>query len=63
MVLKSCANGASTAELAKALYVSPRTAQTHLTHIFKKLGARNRLDAVTIAIQRGIINPSDTGKE
>ena len=39
-------------ELAKALGVSTRTIQTHLSNIYKKTGAYNKADLVLIALGR-----------
>jgi two-component system NarL family response regulator len=58
-VLKGCAAGLTTAQLAESLFVAQRTVQSHLTHIFEKLGAKTRTEAVFIAVQRGIIDAAD----
>ncbi len=57
-VLKCCAAGMTTAEFAKSLFIGRRTAQEHVNNILRKLGARTRAEAVTIGIQRGIIDLS-----
>jgi two-component system, NarL family, response regulator LiaR len=41
--------GASTAEIAQALVVSPETVHSHVQHILRKLGAHSRAEAVEIA--------------
>jgi DNA-binding NarL/FixJ family response regulator len=56
-VLEALALGSDTDQIAESLYISPRTAHTHVKHIIAKLGASNRTDAVVKAIQRGIIEP------
>jgi DNA-binding NarL/FixJ family response regulator len=56
-VLKVLAQGIDTKMLADKLFISIRTAHTHIKHILAKLGANNRTDAVVKAIQRGIIEP------
>jgi DNA-binding NarL/FixJ family response regulator len=60
-VLRLVARGASNKDVASALGVSPGTAKTHLTNIFRKLGAVDRTSATTIAIERGLIR-LDTGR-
>jgi DNA-binding NarL/FixJ family response regulator len=45
-------------EIAERLCISHKTVGTHLEHIFSKLGARNRLHAVSLAYRRGIIGHS-----
>ncbi|MFD3536470.1 LuxR C-terminal-related transcriptional regulator [Streptomyces sp. NPDC058664] len=47
-VLKSLADGMSTAETAAQLHVSPATVKSHVSHALTKLGARNRLEAVLL---------------
>lgn len=49
------ARGASTAEIASALFVSPATVKTHLAHIYAKLGARGRHEAVARAVALGLV--------
>jgi DNA-binding CsgD family transcriptional regulator len=36
------AQGLTNAEIGQRLYISPRTAQVHLTHVFAKLGITSR---------------------
>lgn len=57
-VLQLCAEGKSTDEISAMLYISPRTTQTFLSQVFKKLGAKNRADAVMKAASRGLIKPA-----
>ncbi len=54
-VLRLVAAGRSNPEIAGALFVSPRTVTTHLTHIFAKLGVEGRAEAVALAVRRGLI--------
>jgi predicted ATPase/DNA-binding CsgD family transcriptional regulator/Tfp pilus assembly protein PilF len=42
-------------EIADALFLSRRTVQTHVTHIFTKLGANTRAEVAAHAIRRGLI--------
>jgi DNA-binding NarL/FixJ family response regulator len=55
-VLGLVAEGASNAEIADCLHISQATVKSHLVHIFGKLGVSDRTAAVTVAIQRGILN-------
>jgi DNA-binding NarL/FixJ family response regulator len=54
-VLGLLAGGGSNRSIAGALSVSPATVKTHLAHIYEKLGATGRQDAVVRAIARGIL--------
>jgi DNA-binding NarL/FixJ family response regulator len=54
-VMQALANGASTAQLAHQLYVSPKTVKNHLNHIYSKLGAQSRTQAVAKALRLGIV--------
>jgi DNA-binding CsgD family transcriptional regulator len=49
------AAGRSNPEIAGALFVSPRTVTTHLTHVFAKLGVEGRAEAVAFAVRHGLI--------
>jgi DNA-binding NarL/FixJ family response regulator len=54
-VLRLVAEGASNKEIAHRLHISETTVKTHLLHIFAKLEVGDRTQAVTVAIQRGIV--------
>jgi DNA-binding NarL/FixJ family response regulator len=54
-VLRLLAQGKSNKEIAAALTVTERTAKFHVAAILGKLGAANRTEAVTLAVQRGLI--------
>ncbi|WP_406422125.1 response regulator [Streptomyces sp. NBC_00842] len=54
-VLELVAKGTSNREIAAELFVSEATVKTHLTHIFAKLGAKDRAAAVATAYERGIL--------
>ncbi len=55
-VLHHLAAGRSNAEIAKLLFVAPGTVKAHLNHIFRKLEAVNRLQAVAHAREAGLID-------
>jgi non-specific serine/threonine protein kinase len=54
-VLRLLAAGKSDREIAEALFISPRTAQAHVAHIFTKLGVSTRTAAVATALQTGLV--------
>jgi DNA-binding NarL/FixJ family response regulator len=54
-VLTWVAKGASNKEIARHLHISESTVKSHLLHIFSKLGVNDRTQAVTLAVQKGII--------
>ncbi|MGN6751400.1 MAG: response regulator [Intrasporangium sp.] len=56
-VLVLIAHGRSNGEIATELYLSEPTVKTHVTRIFAKLGARDRVHAVVLAYQAGLVHP------
>lgn len=54
-VLALVARGTSNREIAAELFISEATVKTHLTHVFAKLGAKDRAAAVAVAYERGIL--------
>ena len=59
-ILQLLGSGASIAEVAGALYISPSTAKTHMAKIYDKLDAANRTQAVMSAVRLGLIDPAST---
>jgi DNA-binding CsgD family transcriptional regulator len=57
-VLQLVAAGLSNAEIAARLVLSGRTADRHVSEIFRKLGVRTRKDAVAQADALGLVQPS-----
>ncbi|MDV2976185.1 response regulator [Glutamicibacter nicotianae] len=54
-VLAQLATGAGNKQIAKALFVSEATVKTHLVHIFDKLQASSRTDAINKAKDHGLL--------
>jgi len=54
-VLECLSQGMTTSQIAQELYISDNTVKTHVRHILEKLEASNRAEAVSIAVQKGII--------
>jgi DNA-binding NarL/FixJ family response regulator len=55
-VLKCLADGMTSSQVASELFISENTVKTHVRHILEKLEAANRAEAVSRAIQLGIIH-------
>ena len=55
-VLALLADGLGTGEIASTLYMSESTAKTHITHIYQKLGAANRAQALVTAMRLGLLD-------
>ena len=57
LVLELAAEGTSSADIAKKLFISPRTAETHRANLMRKLRLNSQTDLVRFAIRKGIIPP------
>lgn len=55
-VLSLVAKGLTNKAIAKKLHLSPRTIETHLTHIYKKLDVESRTEAAMLAQKKGWIS-------
>jgi len=58
-ILRLAACGMSNSRIADHLAVSTRTVQSHLTHIFDKLGVGSRTEAVIVGLRRGVLRLED----
>ena len=58
-VLRLTAKGLGNRDIARIIGRSEETAKVHLKHVMAKLGVSGRTEAVTLAIQRGIIHLDD----
>jgi DNA-binding CsgD family transcriptional regulator len=54
-VLSLIAEGRTNAEIAATLFMSPKTASVHVSHIIAKLGAGNRTEAAAMARRQGLL--------
>ena len=61
-VLSLLAGGLNQADIAAALYISPKTVGTHIQRILTKLGVHSRAHAVAVAHERGLADADPGGR-
>ena len=54
-VLQLLAFGKTNKEIARELGIGAQTVKTHISHIFTKMGAADRTDAVALALRKGLV--------
>ena len=62
-VIDLAARGMHNKKIADELFISERTVQTHLVHIFKKLRAKSRTEAMLYALKKGWIELEETNEK
>ncbi len=59
-VLRLLASGLSNREIADSLYIGETTAKTHVSHVLTKLAVRDRVQAVVLAYEAGVVHPGSS---
>jgi DNA-binding NarL/FixJ family response regulator len=54
-VLRGMSQGQSNGEIGRELFLSEDTVKTHARRLFRKLGARDRAQAVALGFRRGFV--------
>ncbi len=56
VILNQIVQGCNNMQISKLTSISIHTVKAHISSIFRKLGAKNRANAVYIALKNGLIN-------
>jgi DNA-binding NarL/FixJ family response regulator len=60
-VLRLLARGMSNSEIGEHLFLSPATVKTHVARVLSKLDLRDRIQAVVLAYETGLVQPGESG--
>ena len=60
-VLEAMAGGLNNGEIGRALFISEGTVRTHVNRLLAKLEVRDRVQAVVLAYESGLVRPGHTG--
>lgn len=63
VILKLIAKGWEDVDIAAHVNIALKTCQTHIGHIYKKLEAHNRAQAIVFGVRKGIVSMEDILKD
>jgi DNA-binding CsgD family transcriptional regulator len=59
VVANLTAHGCTNREIADKLFISPHTVNTHVRHVFEKLGVNSRVQLTRLVAERSVQSPRD----